>query len=506
MTYTHDSEQANAKLPAIDARNEDLAVATCQAWKALQEANRRRPQLFRHGEIVRIELGDQGVPVLREMTVDRMRHALARCARYFRLSSSTRLPVAPPLPVVRDLLASPNPPLPVLTRIVEAPVFAPDGTLQTGPGYHAASRTFYYPAPDFQLPAVPEKPTEDELMRARSLILDELLCDFPFMSFTERTHAVALLLLPYVRNLIDGPTPLHLIEKPSPGTGATLLVDSLTYPATGRPAAAMAEGRDEDEWRKRITAKIADGSQIVLIDNLRHRLDSAALSAAITSRFWEDRRLGHSEMILLSVECIWIATGNNPALSLELARRTVRIRLDARSDRPWLREGFRHADLRRWIAGHRAELVWAALVVIRRWLAEGRPESPNPTRLGMFESWSRILGGILHTAAFAGFLGNLDDFYSQSDSEGEVWRSFISSWSERFGERPVTAGELYDLAELLDLGSGSERSQRTRLGKLLGSARDRQFGGLRIEKGGVAHGLQRWRLARILADGGTSRT
>ena len=31
------------------------------------------------------------------------------------------------------------------------------------------------------------------------------------------------------RALIDGPTPLHLVEKPTPGTGATLLVDVLTF-------------------------------------------------------------------------------------------------------------------------------------------------------------------------------------------------------------------------------------------------------------------------------------
>jgi hypothetical protein len=64
-------------------------------------------------------------------------------------------------------------------------------------------------------------------------------------------------------------------------------------------------------------------------------------------------------------------------------------------------------------------------------------------------------------AAFAGLLANLDDFYSQSDSEGEVWRSFISSWSERFGERPVTAGELYDLAEPLNPGSWRSSSRQT---------------------------------------------
>ena len=39
-------------------------------------------------------------------------------------------------------------------------------------------------------------------------------------------------------------------EKPSPGTGATLLVECLAYAAIGRPVPAMTEGRDEDEWQQ----------------------------------------------------------------------------------------------------------------------------------------------------------------------------------------------------------------------------------------------------------------
>ena len=36
----------------------------------------------------------------------------------------------------------------------------------------------------------------------------------------------------------------------------------------------MTEGRDEDEWRKRLTAKLRNSPQFLLIDNLHRRLDS----------------------------------------------------------------------------------------------------------------------------------------------------------------------------------------------------------------------------------------
>ena len=39
--------------------------------------------------------------------------------------------------------------------------------------------------------------------------------------------------------MIDGPTPLHLIEKPSPGSGATLMVDAVATILTGSGASVM---------------------------------------------------------------------------------------------------------------------------------------------------------------------------------------------------------------------------------------------------------------------------
>ena len=89
-------------------------------------------------------------------------------------------------------------------------------------------------------------------------LLDDLLGDFPFIGEAERAHALALLLLSFVRPMISGPTPLHLIEKPAPGTGATLMVDAISIVATGTSASVMVEGRDEDEWRKRLTAKLRE--------------------------------------------------------------------------------------------------------------------------------------------------------------------------------------------------------------------------------------------------------
>ena len=80
---------------------------------------------------------------------------------------------------------------------------------------------------------------------------------------------------------------------------------------------------DEEEWRKRITAILRLGPGILLIDNLRRRLDSAALSAALTASTWQDRILGESQIAEFPIRCAWVATGNNPAVSTEMSRRST---------------------------------------------------------------------------------------------------------------------------------------------------------------------------------------
>ena len=149
--------------------------------------------------------------ILREVTLDRMRHEIAPLAEWFKPTTANRVggPSLPPMPIVRNLLATPDPPLPALLRIVETPIFTADGTLQAEPGYNAAGKVYFEPASGLVVPAVPAKPSDEDVVEARNLIVD-MVQDFPFIGAPERAHAIALYLLPFVRDLIDGPTPLHL--------------------------------------------------------------------------------------------------------------------------------------------------------------------------------------------------------------------------------------------------------------------------------------------------------
>jgi putative DNA primase/helicase len=229
---------------------------------------------------------------------------------------------------------------------------------------------------------------------------------------------------------------------------------------------------------------------------LVHPLDSGTLAAALTTTMWEDRILGQSRTIRVPVRCAWVATANNPVLSRELTRRSVRIRIDPKVDRPWLRQAFHHDDLRAWVNAHRADLVWAALTLVRAWLAAGGLQ-PSIRPLGSYEAWSRVIGGVLSHAGIAGFLGNLNEFYASANAENAAWRSLVAVWWDRYKDTPMTTAELLPLArefDELEIGGKEEGGQRRSLGKKLAVQRDRVIGRYRIVVAGEHAKTLRWKL------------
>lgn len=493
------------RLPWIDAGNKNLPEISGQAIAALDAANQKDPHLFLHAGPARLERDERGALITRELTPDRTRWEMARAAYWYAKTEDGEKPAKPPMDVVRDVLVSPLP-FPVLTAITHVPTFAPDGTLEVEPGYHPASKTYYAPVDGLYIPEVPGKPTATDVERAKDLILTELLGDFPFTADADKAHAVALLLLPFCRAMITGPTPLHLIEASTQGSGKGLIADVTLGISTGGEVGIIPPPRDDEELRKAITSRLLEGRAAVLLDNITS-LASPVLAAALTANIWDDRILGRNETARIPIRWMWVATGNNAVLDTDMTRRCIRIRLVPQQDKPWLREPeeFRHPELRTWAADHRGELIWAALTLIQAWVAAGRPRA-DITILGSYENWSKVIGGILANAGIPGFLGNILEFYETANREGAIWREFVAAWWERFKDQKVKTADLFSIAEGIedfDLGKGTtERSQKTTFGKKLARQKDRIYNGYRIVYLGIEHQAALWRLEKI-AEGGT---
>ncbi len=485
--------------PVIDISTGDLAQIANETWAALQRSN-NPPVLFHHMTgLAWLEQTTDGIPNIRTLDHDHLRHLLARVASFFRYSpKGEEVYVYPPSPVVRDLLACPNPPVPVLKHLVAAPYVTASDSLHLEPGYCHESRLYYQPIGVLQFPPISENPTAAQVREAVRFMQEPLL-DFPFAGPAERAHALAHMIVPFMLEQIRGPIPALAIDKPLRGSGAGLLTNVILWPALGRESPKMTEASDEAEWARSITAKLRNGSPIVVIDNIQKRLASAALMSAITEAIREDRIIRTSLVDQMTARRVWVFTGNNLQYSDEMVRRVIRCRLDPRTERPELRSDFRIPDLRTWLERNRGFQVHAILTVCQAWIVAGKPASKKPC--GSFEHWAQVIGGMLEFAEIPGFLENRDEV---TDLDEQVWSGLYEIWHERVGTRAVGVSEIWDLLQsqpdlliALNLGSKSEVSQKSCLGLRLRERRDRLVNGRRLKLAGRAHGANRWFLESI---------
>jgi hypothetical protein len=192
-------------------------------------------------------------------------------------------------------------------------------------------------------------------------------------------------------------------------------------------------------------------------------------------------------------------------LSSEIRRRSIPIHLDAGTERPEGRTGFRHKHLLAYVHQERPNLVKAAVILVRAWQAAGKPRGVRT--LGMFESWAEVIGGILDVAQVRGFLSNLRELEAP-DTESAEWARFFSRWWSEYRDDVVGVASLYPLLEgddnddpidlALDTGHHRDESaQRMVLGRRLAERRSRIIGGFRLVDAGTAQRAQQWRLERV---------
>ncbi|MFH1462880.1 MAG: DUF3854 domain-containing protein, partial [Pseudomonadota bacterium] len=248
--------------PQVVTSGRQLREVVADAWAALLSSP-FRDRVFRHGEAL-VYAGDEAGAVvgrspLQPLDADLLAALLNRAATWIAVSERGPQDARLPPDVVRDMLVLPHPELPRIEGVTRLPLVALDGSVAVGAGYDPTSRQYQVVAPEVlaaaaALPTVPDRAAREA---ARALLLDDLLGEFPFARASDRAHALAALLLPVVRHLVPGLTPLHLVEAPTEGTGKTLLAKVVSLVATGAVAQGTSLPRSEEEIRKKLTATLA---------------------------------------------------------------------------------------------------------------------------------------------------------------------------------------------------------------------------------------------------------
>jgi hypothetical protein len=487
-------------LPEIQVNARFVRDISSDAIRALTAAN-EPPTLFLRGEAL-TRVTPATVLKAEPLTAISLKSVLERVANFVKVEAravngengkplkddagrlvkeNDSTPARVPNDVPHDILSQPVLPFPKLEALARSPIYAPSGALVMSNGFD--SNTGFY----LQLEGLRGLRCDLPLSEARALLLDDCLHDFPFADpRAGRAHAVALLLQPFVRNMIQGATPLFLIEAPTRGTGKGLLSDVVNIIAAGDVAGVMHLPRDGAELEKRITAALLDGARVLMLDNVT-TLEGDALAAVLTARMWQGRVLGRSQMVRVPNDATWIATGNNVTLDDDMPRRIIPIRLDPQMERPETRAGFKHDDLRAWVREHRSELVSACLSIVEAWRAAGSPHGTE--RLGTYEAWCAVMGGILRVAGINGLLEGRDYLHTDSNQEPEEWGAVLKALYLEREKLFFSARDLLTVAKLqgalMDYwGGASDLGGLQRIGRAMTKNRDRVFAGYRLQAAG----------------------
>lgn len=310
-----------------------------------------------------------------------------------------------------------------LASVHTAPYFAPDGRLVFEDCYDAKTQTLLK-LNGLDVGNLSAEPCKEDLREAMRLIFEEAFGDFPIGGMAradivnslvegkgevnpDAAHLLAMLLQPFVRDMISGVTPMYAVTKPLPGTGGGLLLETASLITDGEPAAMLAMPPNEEELTKTVSTLVNEGARWCPFDNLNAAVMLGNLASALTTPTYRARLLHSNRTVNAPIRWVWAAVANNIKGSSENLRRMVMIELDAHTAAPEKRDGWRHADLPGWVMKNRGKLVWACLTLIQNWVAKGM----NPWEgkaLNSFEGWSRVMGGILRDAGVRGFLDNRD--------------------------------------------------------------------------------------------------
>jgi len=363
--------------------------------------------------------------------------------------------------------------MPPLDRVVRVPIFAADGSLVITPGYSREAGIFFDPPNDVTFFGVSEVPDKDEVADARNCIYD-ILRDFPFSDHFSgsdplpirsdeldednfplpnlergtgsRANTIAMILQPFMREMIEGPCPNYHIDKPERGTGAGYLVDTAWSIFEGEPRARVQTlSHTNEEIKKSVTSSLRAGASMLFLDNIQHKVENADIAAALTAGMWTDRILGQSENVTIPIRCTWIMAGNRIPFSEDMMRRNVPIFMDAATANPAMDRGkgyYKHDPLHAVLMDRRLAHVWACHTLIQNWIAKGCP--PGNVVMQSFTEWANAIGGVLECADIKGFLSNRAEYLAVRNEDQDAIVEVTRRVWLKYRDKPVRITEIFD--------------------------------------------------------------
>jgi putative DNA primase/helicase len=370
-----------------------------------------------------------------------------------------------------------------LTAIARAPFLRPDFSVCETAGYDAATGIYYEPSQAF--PPIPQSPTKEHAQAALN-VLRAPFDEFPFAKTSAAESVfIAHILTAVVRATLPT-SPVLVYSAPSAAHGKTLLCEVASLIATGNLPAVRPYASQEEERRKVLLGSLLAGDASLLIDNVPNgaKFRSSVLCAFATASVYGDRKLGESDSTSLVNTLLVSVTGNNITPCGDLARRALVCRLDINAESARGRT-FRIANLKDHVSEHRAELLVAALTIIKAYAVAGAPKIEGVRAIESFESWAHAIRDPL---VWLGMADPVETQETETDDEGDALQEAFAAIEALYGTGEFTAKQITgemgvvaaDLRAALGAAGCRDANDANSIGHWLRSNRDRVTGGFKL--------------------------
>ena len=311
------------------------------------------------------------------------------CERYNKKEDDF-VPCDVPSKLARSILElTEYPDMRALRGIAESPFLRPDGTVMQKPGYD--KHTGYLYAPNADYPLILEKPSQADAREAFK-VLWHVYAGLEFVDDAARACPIAGIMTIFAQGAIRGCVPIFMTEANTPGSGKTIVNDTIGIIAAGRPMPRRSFPGPGDELRKVLDSYALDGTRFFCLDNIGQDFGGEALEAAVTTEGHYDLRvLGETRNMRVEWRTIVFGSGNNIGFCrADIIPRTLMSRLETQFEDPRSRDMSTFLikeHLLGYVRRERVHLVVAALTILRAYAHAGRPpQGQKPW--GSFEAWN----------------------------------------------------------------------------------------------------------------------
>ena len=212
-------------------------------------------------------------------------------------------------------------------------------------------------------------PAEDVPLDEAIALLNNLLSDFNFQGAGDKSRALAALLTPALVSgkVLDARAPIMMLQADKSQSGKGFFTKLLGAVYNELPSTVAQRTGGVGSIDENFDAALTLGRPVIVIDNLRGKLNSPQMEAFMTADIYS-ARIPYSEPATIDPRRYFImATSNNFDLTPDMANRSCFIRI-RKQKRTYSYQTFPEGNILRHIKANQPKYLGAVFAVVKEWV------------------------------------------------------------------------------------------------------------------------------------------